>query len=88
MAVQQSGSHCTHGITFTKGRTVGRKVPEAASNCHALIDWSLPAENSMPAVVARARTSAWCPGRSCCCPVCMFHTCIAPSNFQSACHAV
>ena len=74
---QQTADQCSHTSGQEGVRTVGRKVPEAASNCQARMDPSLPPENSMPAVVARASTSAWCPGRSCCCPVCMFHTCIA-----------
>ena len=71
--VQDQDKDTKEGI----GCTVGRNVPEAASNCHARMDWSFPAEKSMPAAVARASTSAWCPGRSCCCPDCMFHTCVA-----------
>ena len=71
--VQDQDKHTKEG----KGCTVGRNVLEAASNCHARMDWSFPAEKSMPAAVARASTSAWCPARSCCCPDCMFHTCVA-----------
>ena len=78
VSLQQTADQCG-SFKHARVRTVGRKVPEAASNCQARTDPSLPPEKSMPAVVARASTSPWCPGRSCCCPVCIFHTCTTHS---------